>query len=117
MAKGIRYEDRNPKTFREYTSGYSGSGEPTGYEALIEWELKKLRELGVRFFFGDAVFFGVCAGRGGLGIEGEAVDEEGTECIKMVLGEPNESGSVAYEDLSELEFTKYVKFIIEELKT
>ncbi|MCS6957037.1 MAG: NADPH-dependent glutamate synthase [Aquificaceae bacterium] len=54
---------------------------------LIEWELKKLRDLGVRFFFGHvvgktiklsdllrdyhAVFLGVGAGRGGLGIEGD----------------------------------------------
>jgi len=57
--------------------------------SVIEWEVKKLEKLGVKFFFGwvvgrtislkellekyDAVFLGVGAGRGSLGIKGDTL--------------------------------------------
>jgi glutamate synthase (NADPH/NADH) small chain len=55
--------------------------------SILDWEVERLKRLGVRFFFGwvvgrtvkleelletyDAVFLGVGAGRGSLGIKGD----------------------------------------------
>ncbi|RMH80199.1 MAG: NADPH-dependent glutamate synthase [Acidobacteria bacterium] len=69
--------------------GVMSYGIPTARldRSLIDWEVKRLQELGVKFFFGyvigrtvslrellreyDAVFLGVGAGRGSLGIKGD----------------------------------------------
>ena len=71
--------------------GVMAYGIPTARldRSVIEWEIKRLEKLGVRFFFGwvvgrtislkellenyDAVFLGVGAGRGSLGIKGDTL--------------------------------------------